>query len=170
MPDIITLGGYTINFLGAAAENNLQTWTYSVIKTGDPLPEVCSIILELCYNPLHNIHTSFGPGSITVGQGTPCLPYTGRSIKWEGLNNKIVDGVYSFTLKGSFKEEIRQIAVNTGLYCLRGYITGPGCIDKTKEPNGRNFDYYTKNKLDSSVAAMIDNLPIVNGSRGIKVF
>lgn len=133
MSDTVDLGGYTIRFLGTQYTDEMETWTYSVIKNGAPDPEITSWTLELCYNPLHNVISSGGPGVVVIGQGKPCIPMAGRTIKWEQLNNDNVEGIYTFTLEGSYQKSERQIAVYAGPFCHRALITGPGCKENPRE-------------------------------------
>lgn len=141
MPDTVDLGGYTISFLGTQYADERETWTYSVIKNSRPEPEITSWTLELCFNPLHNVISSGGPGAVVIGQGKPCIPMAGRTIKWEQLNNDNVEGIYTFTLEGSYKKTERQVAVHAGPYCYRALITGPGCQENLKEefPEKENY-------------------------------
>jgi len=149
MPNTVNLGGYTISFLGTQCLDELETWTYSISKNGNPQPEIISWTLELCFNPLHNVISSTGPGALVIGQGKPCIPMVGRSIKWDQLNNDIVEGIYTFILEGCYQKTERQVAIYAGPFCHRALITGPSCEEKCIEETIPEDDMVPEQTLET---------------------
>lgn len=190
MPDIVNLGGYTITFLGTQCIDELETWTYSIKKIGEPQPEIISWTLELCFNPLHNVLSSEGPGVVIIGQGKPCIPMVGRTIKWEQLNNDNVEGIYTFILEGCYQKSQKQVAIYAGPFCHRALITGPGCeeyqedlfVEEDTEELENQINHQivesskeiekSKNQLEKELSEEedLEDSPPEFSTRGIKIF
>jgi len=144
MAKSITLAGYTISFINAVCNSdNTQTWTYTVSKTGNPSPEICYWLLELCPSPLHIVTVSTGPNTTTIGTCSPDFPILRHTIRWNNLNNQNVNGIYNFTLQGCFKEAKVRVVIKTGKElnkpngCRTGTITGPSCECNPCNPQPR---------------------------------
>jgi len=157
MPDSVSLGGYIINFIGTECTDGLETWTYSITKDGNPQPEIFSWTLELCFKPLHNVISSSGPGLVVIGQGKPCIPLVGRSIKWEQLSNTDVEGIYSFILDGCYQKAEKQVAVYAGPFCHRALITGPACEEYLIEDVPEYFEEEKEKSLSEEVTEEPEN-------------
>lgn len=169
MPDTVNLGGYTITFLGTESIEDMETWSYSVTKEGNPDPEIKSWTLELCFKPLHNVISSSGSGVVVIGQGKPCIPMAGRTIKWEQLNNDNVEGIYTFTLEGSYQKAERQIAVYAGPFCHRALITGPSCVENPREEYPEEELYLAERSGEANVNNLQPNVQFEEDSENQKL-
>ncbi|MDW8801306.1 hypothetical protein P8V03_09080 [Clostridium sp. A1-XYC3] len=146
MANSVTLAGYTITFIDAVCNsNNTQTWRYavSITTTSPPGGEISNWVLQLCSNPVQDVVSFSAPAGITAETGTfrSCLSNTVppppittfNGIKYNGVNNNNVTGIYTFTINGCFQQADVNVAVKTGggdpspETCFIGVITGPSC-------------------------------------------
>ncbi|MCT8977279.1 hypothetical protein N4T77_11755 [Clostridium sp. CX1] len=150
MANSVTLAGYTITFIDAVCNsNNTQTWRYavSITTTSPPGGEISDWVLQLCSDPVQEVINFSAPDDITAETGTfrSCLSNsappppitTFNGIKYDGVNNNNVTGIYTFTIRGCFQQTDVNVAVKTGggdpspETCFIGVITGPSCTAVT---------------------------------------
>lgn len=125
MRNIITLAGYTLNFISAICNpDDTQTWTYSISKLNNPLPEINYWLLKLYAHPPHIINISTGPTTVEIKHGQAEFTTIPTIISWNNLNNENVDGTYTFTIKGCFQKTEVPVIIKTNEYHY-GTITGP---------------------------------------------
>lgn len=138
---------YQIDFVSKSCDTSTeeQTWTYRVTLIGVTPQggEISDWALKLCPSPRQTVVDYTVPTegiNVSTGSFISCFDFppgppdtTLNSIKWDGVNNNNVSGLYTFTLSGCFDETDISVSLKTGggpasdTTCFFGLITGPSC-------------------------------------------
>lgn len=129
VPDSVIMADYNISFIGQVRNfaDSTQTWTYSITKIGEPLPQINLWILVLCSDPKHHVISTTESEAVELGIVPPCFSGMTNTIMWKDLNNQNVNRLYSFTIRYFFEPADIPVALSTGNTLYTGLITGPSC-------------------------------------------